>query len=125
VRLRTWLIRLVINFVSGEIFRIIGLEIPSPFDTEYKENTMARHTNPLLKVLLEDNYKRNTFIELINDLGSARYVMDYLNTNGFLGEKYGYFSSQTVRGIIRRLGIKSLRGRNPKINTSRQRYSLT
>lgn len=83
---------------------------------------MGRHTNPLLADLLADKTKLDNFITLVNSLGSANDVREHFRTNEFLGKKY-YLSSQTVRGIMRKLGFKGRRGRNPKKFRSSNRYT--
>jgi len=71
---------------------------------------MPRHTNKLLKVLLEDQTKLDVFTTLVNSLGSANKVKEYFHKNKFFEEKY-YLSSQTISNIMRKLGFKGTRGR--------------
>lgn len=83
---------------------------------------MGRHTNPLLADLLADETKLDNFTTLVNSLGSANDVREYFRTNEFFGKKY-YLSSQSIRGIMRKLGFRGRRGRNPKKFTASNRYT--
>ena len=105
-----------------KLFVSWGLDIPSPFDTDIKENSMGRHTNELLRVLLDDPSKKDAFIQLVNNLGAAHHVREYLRSNEVFGKRY-HFSTPTVRGIIRRLGFSGRRGRTPQSQIDRYKQA--
>ena len=83
---------------------------------------MGRHTNPLLQFLLADEEAKKKFIELINKLGTIKALYHHFKENEFYGKRY-FLSGQTILNIIRRLGFKGRRGRNPKNVTCQNRYS--
>ena len=71
---------------------------------------MARHTNELLKHLLENESSKRDFIELVQKIKSNWNMAKLLREGQFENTKW-YCSRQTVGNIMKRLGFYGRRGR--------------
>lgn len=71
---------------------------------------MARHTNALTKLLLEDESAKQEFIQLMNKLNCSRDLYIHIEKNGFRDMRF-FGQYQTFCHVIRRIGFRAVRGR--------------
>ena len=83
---------------------------------------MARHTNKLLKHLLENEVSKRDFVELVQETNSNWRMAQLLREGKFENTTW-YVSKQTVGNIMKKLGYYGNRGRPPsKPQSTGQEY---